>query len=298
MTDTPDRLLAALALRQHGNVTRRQLLSIGLDDRAIGHRVKIGRLIRVYTGVYAVGHAPTNALSRAAAAVLACGRGALLSHDSALSLWGWRMDWRTPFDVTAPSYHRRAGIRIHRSSCLTRTDARVQLGIRVTNPVRTILDVAPECHRRGTLTRLINDARHSGHLQLQALAEMLTRFPRHPGAKLLIPFVEAPDGLTRSDLEDAFIAFTDTFNLPRPKTNVYVGGYLVDAWFEAERVVVELDSYGFHWTKHSFESDRDRDADLLDRLNIETVRITWARLTGKSAREAARLQRILSRRRG
>jgi len=80
-----DALLAALAKRQHGNVTRPRLLALGFDDHEILYRVKLGRLSRLFAGVYAVGPAPTTPLARAAAAVLACGQGALVSHDSACS---------------------------------------------------------------------------------------------------------------------------------------------------------------------------------------------------------------------
>jgi hypothetical protein len=289
-----DAAIAAIARRQHGNVTRRQLLDLGLDDAAIQYRVRVGRLIRLYAGVYAVGHAPTTPLGRAAAAVLACGPRAALSHHSALALWGWRTAWRTPFDVTAPSDHRRAGIRAHRSQ-LTSAEIRTQLGIRVTSPARTVLDCAPGLRRR-QVTRLVNDARDRAQLPLSALADVIRRNPYHPGAARLKPFVELPTGPTKSEFEDGFLAFATDHGLPRPQMNVRIGGHLVDAWFAAERVVVELDGYEYHWTQTSFESDRTRDADLLARLGIPTVRITWARMTAQPELEAARLERILERR--
>src|SRR5947209_3660269 len=79
--------LTELAMRQWGNVTRAQLLAVGLTDRQIAYRVRAGLLYRVYPRVYAVGRPPKAPLERAAAAVLACGDAAALSHSSAMTLW-------------------------------------------------------------------------------------------------------------------------------------------------------------------------------------------------------------------
>jgi predicted transcriptional regulator of viral defense system len=87
---TPDREIARIAGCQHGYVTRRQLQSAGVTRGQIEARVRRGGLIRVHTGVYAVGHVPDSAVSRAAAAVLAGGPGAVLSHGSASSTTGAR----------------------------------------------------------------------------------------------------------------------------------------------------------------------------------------------------------------
>jgi Transcriptional regulator, AbiEi antitoxin len=88
MADSIDRLIAELAGRQRGYVKRRQLLAAGLGAKAIDYRVRIGRLIPIYAGVYAVGHVPTLPQDRAFGALLACGPGAVLSHGSAATLWG------------------------------------------------------------------------------------------------------------------------------------------------------------------------------------------------------------------
>src|SRR5947209_12573107 len=138
-----DEAIARLARRQRGNVTRRQLLDLGLAPGAIQHRIRTGRLIPLYAGVYAVGHLPVTPEDRAAAAVLACGKAAALSHRSALCLWGWAKPLAPPFHVTTPSRHRRRELQVHHSRALIRRDLRTHLGIRVTSPARTLLDVAP-----------------------------------------------------------------------------------------------------------------------------------------------------------
>lgn len=294
MSDWIDSLIAALAGRQRGYITRAQLLAAGLSSGEITYRIKLGRLIPVYAGVYAVGHLPTLPQDRAVGALLACGKGAVLSHGSAAALWGVFRRWDVPFEVTARTARRRSGIRVHRAT-LTRADIRTHIGIRVTSPARTLLDIAPRVSEK-TLTRAVNELRFARHLRIADLADLLERRPRAPGARRLISFVETADNATRSKFERDFLAFTERFGLPRPQVNVQVAGREADAYFARERVIVELDGYEFHSSKDRFRSDRDNDTEALT-LDIVTVRVTGDRLEQSPAREAERLHRILALRR-
>ena len=131
-----------LAATQNGNVTRGQLLELGLNDDAIAYRVKIGRLYRVFRGVYAVGRRPITPQEWASAAVLACGPGAVLSHSSAMALWGYWRHWDKPLEVTVVGDRRTPGIRVHRSATLRRRELTAHLGVRATTPARMLLDMS------------------------------------------------------------------------------------------------------------------------------------------------------------
>jgi very-short-patch-repair endonuclease len=72
-----------------------------------------------------------------------------------------------------------------------------------------------------------------------------------------------------------------------------VAGYRVDALFEAEKVIIELDGYEFHKDKTAFATDRERDAATLA-LGYVTLRVTWDRLEQKPAKEAKRLGKLLA----
>jgi len=291
LPDPIDESVRRLAGRHRGYVTRAQLLDLGLGRRLIAHRLHTGRLIRVHYGVYAVGHEPASAVDRAYAALLACGPGALLSHASAAALWGVFERWWEPFEAMVPTGRRRPGIRIHRAT-VDRKDVRRHLGIRVTSPARTIFDIAPRLTDKA-LTRAVNELRIERRLQLEHLAELVARLPRHPGARRVKPLIESPKGPTRSELEDAFVAFTERFGLPQPELNARVAGYEVDALFREQRVIVELDGYQFHGTRQAFEKDRERDAATLA-AGFVTVRITWERLTESPEKEADRLNAIIA----
>jgi hypothetical protein len=293
--DSVERAIVALARRQHGNVTREQLLALGLRPGAIGYRGRTGRLHRVHPGVYAVGRPPVTAFERSAAAVLACGPGAALSHFSALWLWGCVDRCPARIEVAVAADRRPLGIAVHRLTALTRRDVRRYQGIAVTSPARALLDCAPHMSRRA-LSRAVDDALRSPHLNRNQLADVCARCLRHPGAGLLRRFIDSNDGPTRSDWESDFPGFCERFGLPRPQINVNVCGYEVDAYFEAERLIVELDSWGFHQARDSFERDRNRDADTLA-AGLATVRITWERMSGVPSREARRLRSILAQRR-
>ncbi len=76
--------------------------------------------------------------------------------------------------------------------------------------------------------------------------------------------------------------------------NTRIAGHEVDAFFEAEQLIVELDGYEFHSSREAFERDRDPQAMV---SGIGTVRVTWLRLIDDSEDEAARLHAILRARR-
>jgi hypothetical protein len=282
--------IAQAAVRQQGNVTREQLLAIGMTSAAVGRWVKAGRLHRVHNGVYSLGRPPVTPHERASAAVLACGPGAVLSHGSAMTLWGFWRRWDTPFEVTVPGDRRPRGIRSHRSRSLHRREVRRHHGIPVTSPARTQLDMAARL-KPGSLKRAIKDGQASKILSPDALAEVVHRHPHHPGAAKLRPYLEDRAD-TRSVLEDRFLAFCEGAGLPRPQTNVEVCGFLVDVLFPDQQVIVELDSWGFHANRESFEDDRERDG-VTTEAGLVTVRIT----TRGFDQQTGRLLKILAARR-
>jgi Transcriptional regulator, AbiEi antitoxin len=257
-----DAAIAALAARQHGVVSRRQLSGLGIGRGAIDHRLAAGRLHALHRGVFAVGHTALAREARWMAAVLAAGDGAMLSHRAAGALWGVRGTAAARVDVTVPRRRRtRAGLRVHETA-LQPDEVTIHRGIPVTDPARTLLDLAAVL-RPHQLESAVNEAEHrrlAGRLSLEAL---LARYPGRKGTAALRAIVEARAiGRTRprSDLEAAFLAVVDGHGLLRPATNRMIelptGWVEADAVWSAQRLVVELDGYATHGTRHAFEDDR------------------------------------------
>ena len=264
--DTGERRIAEIAARQHGLVTRPQLVRAGFADTAINHRVKSGRLHRLHRGVYAVGHRPPSPHARAMAAVLACGPDAVLSHRSAAALWDL-IRWDRPIEITSRNARQHRGVLVHRSRTLTRADVTRHYAIPVTTPERTLKDLT-RLIDPASLTRAVNDAR-------------LRRLVRR----------DEQSAPTRSVFEDAFLAFIDRHGLPRPEVNQHIIGYEVDMLWRPQRLIAELDGPAYH--HHTFEADRERDA-TLTAAGLRVVRVTWQRLTRQEEREAARFRALLA----
>ena len=290
-----DAAVVSAAARHQRTITRGELLALGLDDEAIRRRVRSGRLFRAHHGVYSVGSPPMNPLERASAAVLACGRGAALSHGSAMTLWGFWRRWDEPFEVTTIMDRRRRGIKIHRSTTLTMRDVRTQHGVRVTSPARTVFDMTPRLNDK-RLKQTLSNALHSHYLTQSQLEELLARHAQSPAARRIGPLIGLPGTPPRSGWEYDFPAFCEAQNLPAPVMGATVCGYVVDALFMEEKVIVELDSWEFHKDPIAFQTDRERDADTLSQ-GFVTLRITWERIERAAAREGARLRMILAERR-
>jgi predicted transcriptional regulator of viral defense system len=226
--------LARLAGEQHGVVSHLQLLELGYSETAIGRGVESQRLHRIHRGAYAVGNPKLSNHGLCLAAVLACGRGAILSHDSAAWLWGLRPRCPSRTEVTLPSRgHRRSGIHIHHSTILEPVDRAIREGIPTTSVARTLLDCAARAQLR-TTDGLLERAERLGLFNLHEIEETLARSGRHAGKSRLRKSIDLyrEPAFTRAGTERRFLDVVLKAGLPRPAINTFVAGYEVDAFWE------------------------------------------------------------------
>jgi very-short-patch-repair endonuclease len=288
-----DRAVAALAMRQHGVVARRQLEALGLGRGAVAHRITVGRLHAVHRGVYAVGHRRLSGRGHWMAAVLACGSGAALSHASAAALWELRPSEAPLVDVAVRAGAGRtlAGVRAHRLGGLRDDEVTAVDAIPVTTVARTLLDLAAVVPRRG-LERTLDQAEVRELFDLRSLHATLGAHPGHHGAGMLARALrehQAGTTLTRSELEERFLALCNAHAIPRPQVNARVAGLEVDFLFAAERLVVEVDGFRFHRGRAAFERDRDRDA-ILALAGVRVLRFTHRQVSERPGLVAAALR--------
>lgn len=295
-----ERQVGALAARQHGVVSRRQLLALGLKAGAIGKRVRAGRLISLHRGVYAVGHAQLRPDGFWMAAALAGGPNAVLSRRSAAAAWGLRPRHGSFHELATSSTSgrrpRRDGdVRIRRCPGLRADEVTRLRAIPITTVARTLLDLAAilEPHE---LRRAVERGDQSEIFDLRRVTRVLAAHPGEPGTPalraLLKDFRHYGVTLTRSELEARMLQLCLDHGLPRPAVNHSRDGRELDFRWTAARLIVETDGWATHGTRTAFEADRARDR----RLAVEgwrVVRTTHRQLRDEPHAIAADITRLL-----
>ena len=248
--------------------------------------------------MYAVGHKHLTEQGLCLAAVLACGKRALLSHRSAAWLWGLGPTRASPIEVSVPHRgRRRTSIRIHHAPALCDEDGALREAIPVTSVARTLLDLAGTvpAHR---LERAIERAEQLSLFDLHAVDAVLARATKHAGAGRLrrgLDLYREPP-FTRSQLERRFLNLVHEAGLPIPAANIFIAGYELDMYWEREKFAVELDGYEHHRTRAAFERDRAREEEL-SLAGIETIHLTARRLDQEPGVVMRRLAALLRKRR-
>jgi very-short-patch-repair endonuclease len=176
------------------------------------------------------------------AAVLAYGKGAVLSHGSAAALWGLLRPTTGLIHVSVPTYsglRGRTGIQLHRCASLRGERFASRQGIPTTSPARTIEDI------EGVLPPwLVRRAVRQAEIRGMQV---------NPGTRT---------DRTRSDLELDFLRLCRRHGLPAPEVNVKVGRWTVDFLWRRERLAVETDFYDYHRGRVAFRDDRARELGL------------------------------------
>jgi very-short-patch-repair endonuclease len=285
-----------LARRQHGVITRKQLLALGLSREAIQHRIDRGRLHRLRRGVYSVGRPEIDQRGRWMAAVLCCGPKAWLSHRSAAALWGLTEVTPALIEVVVPAHvaRRRPGIRVHRRAQIHPGERAEHHLIPVTSPAATVIDCAGQLGR-AALEAAVNAADRLDRIDPDALRLAIAATPPRPGLPALRALLDEHSfARTDSTLEQQFLRLIHGAGLAPPRTQARVNGFRVDFHWPELGLVVETDGLRYHRT--AFQQARDLKREQVHAAaGLEALRFSASQVRDEPERVLATLRRVMMR---
>ncbi len=265
--------LATIAQRQHGAVTLDQCRSVGLSQPAVYRRVRSGWLRPVHHGVFVVAGSPRTFEQRLHAAVLAAGREAVVSHESAGWLHGFPNIGPEAVEISTarPSRRRLRGMSSHRSKTFLDIEHTRIEGIPVTSYARTLVDLSARLSVF-QLGNVLDDGLRRGVASVEALRRCAVGLSSAPGRRMSVvhevlatrlPGYEPGD----SDLELRFLRALVAAGLPEPvqqhEVRLTDRRARLDLAYPAWRIAIEVDGFGPHSVRSRFDHDRARQNELV-----------------------------------
>ncbi|HSH59315.1 MAG TPA: type IV toxin-antitoxin system AbiEi family antitoxin domain-containing protein [Acidimicrobiales bacterium] len=287
-----DQAVAQLACRQQGLFSRRQALAHGANPSLVQRRLASGRWLTVGRGVYAMPGVPLSWERRQAAACMAAGPAAVLSHRAAAALHGFPDCRQGAPEITVPwtvATHHGHG-RIHRATDLAGTDVVVVRGIRVTKRLRTLLDLAAVVST-SKLAAVLDDlvaARVVALEEVVTAAGVYARRGKTGSTALRQVLSERGPGYVppESELERRLLSVMRAGGLPTPARQhplpALAGGGRVDVAYPERRLLIEGDGRRWHTKPASTKADRERDNEAAA-LGWRTLRFGWDDLLTRPA---------------
>jgi hypothetical protein len=250
-------------LATHRPFTRRQALAAGLTDA----RLRSRRFRQLFHGVYIWAGVVMTPILWIRAALLASPPDAVVSHQTALRLYGLELGALFPLHISTRTrtHARRANIRPHQRIAPIAT-RRIH-DVPVTSPLRTIVDIATKV----TLVELVQAAEHMihrGYVNLDELGEYATahHLDGVQRVRRVLGWIRENAESPRETTLRLMLVFA---RLPEPRCNIPIhdgrGRFLArgDLVYPELRVLVEYDGW------HHERSAQQRQSDLLRRERLE-----------------------------
>ncbi|MGN6693613.1 MAG: AbiEi antitoxin N-terminal domain-containing protein [Aquihabitans sp.] len=292
-----------LAAARGGVLTRSELIAAGASRRQIERMVATGLVHRVTPGVFVVRGHPTTWSQQVQIAAAQAGATCFLSCATAAVRWRFPRIGRGAVEVTIPrgTPPPRTTIgRVHVTR-LPADDRSVTVleGMRTATPSRTLLDLSARLNEVH-LAECVVDLCHRGLVTLPQLAADLAawRRPGLRGGPRLERVLEGCEDVpvTESFLETKFVALVRAAGLPMPRTQVEITvdgrTYRVDTLWDECSLIVELNGYGTHASRHQLAADAERAA-RLQAAGYEVVVFTFDQVIGSPRYVLAQVGRRL-----
>ena len=282
--------LGAIARGQHGAFLFEQAHQAGIPAHVLRGWISSGLLDRFGTRTLRSALDPPTEADLAASHILDLKPVAWLARHTAASIH--HLDTfgalSTPFHVVLErgAFAKRNDLVVHTTNDLPLSDRVFVDGLPVTNPVRTIIDLArSEPPKR--LTAMIDGALRDRLLTEETLLTRIAQLRcqgRH-GVPTLLAVIEGSEASRggHSWLERRYLELAAGAGLPPPQTQRHVGrvdGRLirVDCYYPEADMVVEL--LGYRW--HRSKSQIARDAERVNRLTLDgrlVLQFTYEQVT-------------------
>jgi hypothetical protein len=281
-----DRQLEALAAAQFGAFSRRQARDLGASPAMIEHRLGTGAWLLVLPGVFRLASAPHSSRQSATAVTLWSAPDGLVALTAAAKLWELDGDWGSRVHVLLRKGRglRSSKVTLHHTTNLLPADIGALGPIRLTSPLRTVIDLARVLDTDALELAIESGLRRSLFSvgQLRWRAEALVGTGR-PGSKTLRRLLERDDlGKTDSGWEVRTSQVLERAGLARPvrQHEVRLQGRFVakpDLSYPQARIALEYDSDRWHTgvaQRHADAARRNR----LRALGWTVIEVTPATL--------------------
>ena len=282
--------MGQLAGGSYGIVSRDELRRARISEAEIRTLLRLGSLLRVHRGVFAVGYLPVSLEARYLAAVKAVGDESLLAGRAAGRLFGL-LNGSPPPEVITKGQRRPAGVVVHRAAGVRPSDATSWRRIPTTTVQRTLVDLAAVLDE-DRLARAGHEADVRHGTAPDQIEKVLVRRHNWPGARKLRRVIGGDVPVTLSRLESRFLERLRVARLPLPETNRRIDGRYVDCHWPGHHLTVELDGYRYHRTRYAYEQDHERAREARARGD-EFRRYTWRDVGEKPQPMLDDLQKLL-----
>ncbi|HTQ90594.1 MAG TPA: hypothetical protein VMK84_14015 [Streptosporangiaceae bacterium] len=294
--------LGELLEKQSSVVSRGQLLTLGMSDRAMQYRVRrSGPWRKLLPGVYLAATGIPSLYQKELAAVLYAGPGSLVTGPMALMHHSIRSG--SPIDVIdvlVPTDRQRLSTgfaRLHRTVRLPARASSIGL-VRLALAPRAVADTARQLTELRDIRAVVADAVQLGRCTIGQLAEELRIGPVKGSALFRSVLAEVADGV-RSTAEGDLRDVIRTARLPMPLFNpsLYNGDVFLgkpDAWWPDAGVAGEVDSREWHLSPEDWDRTRRRH-DRMAAAGIIVLHFSPAQIRREPAEVAQMIKGALDR---
>lgn len=299
-----NRKLRQLAFEQSGVLTAADLAVLGVGKMMIHTRVASGRLIPILRGAFALPGTRLTLRGRCRASVASAGPRVVVSHASALALYGLVRDpwtvhltgesgvfrgddrWR----ISSFGFH----VQRHETRSLPASQIAQVDGIGVTSVERALRDFAATA-TPDELTKALAQGEKARLLCWSDLRSIVAASNGQKGIGNLRAEIEGwlPGFVdTESDPEVDMLRMIRRERMPIPAVNERIGSFVPDFLWKHLQLAVELDPYGTHSGMASHRQDHRKGIEL-ETMGLRVVRFTGEDLYRYEARTAKELWTLL-----